>query len=42
MYSAICVELLVVGLALTKIDPLLAKKMSKNDFYTFVPSDLDI
>jgi len=30
------------GLDLTKIDPLLTKIRGQNDFYIFVPSDLDL
>ena len=42
MYSTICVEWAVdhFGLGLTYIEPLVTKKR-KNDFYIFIPSDLD-
>jgi len=44
MYSTICVEWTDdhFGLGLTHIDLLLTKICARNDFYIFVPSDLDL
>jgi len=45
MHSTICVKWVDdhFGLpSLTEIDPLLTKICAKNDFYIFVPSDLDL
>ena len=44
MYSTICVKRADdhFGFGLTENDPLLKKICVKNDFYIFVPSDLDL